>query len=314
MASVSAICAPRRTSIRLLSQVAGALQEFHRLLRIALRQRHGAESTQRVGLTAWIRQLPARVVGRLECRLGFAPVAHAFGHATHVVLGDDLIAKQAGRALRLQGARIDLIRLIAVAHAVVGGGNAIQRIQCVQRQTHFVVEALRATQVREALGKIALQAVHVAAREQGAGQHLVVLLGGGSGHGLIVERQCVRVLALHLEPFPATGLQTRAQTRALQPVLQQLHGGNLLLERGHVPLAVILAEQQPGAEFEIDIRLGSQLLQCLLRQSSRLVGVPAQRHRGLCQHALYRDMAGVREARLRRAGTPRHRESTQSLR
>ena len=186
------------------------------------------------------------------------PFLQVLVRTTEVVQRDRLFAQHPRLALLGERRGVDVARLGIVAHAVVEDRDAVHRRERVMAQAERFEEALRAAQVREAERILALQAEHVAAREERARQHLVVARLGGAAHGLLEEDERLRIVAERLAQLALAGQQSGPQARPLAAGKQGLDGLHLHLARALVALGGVVAQEQPRPDLEIGIGTPAQ--------------------------------------------------------
>ena len=225
------------------------------------------------------------------------PVAQILVRPSQVMQGDRRLALQAGRALSLECAGVDVLRLGVVAHAIVENGDAVERGQSVERFGEPLEQRIRASQVDEAAGVVTVHAQQVAAREQALGQHVVVVCLSGDGDGLLVLRHRLGVVARGLEDRALAEQHAGAQSLALRSRQQRRGRRNLLLRSGRVALGAVITQQQPGADLQVGVRAAFEDPQCLFGVPLARFGVGAHRERAALDQRLRRIHAHRRAAR-----------------
>jgi hypothetical protein len=159
---------------------------------------------------------------------------------------------------------------------------------------------LMSSKVGETGGVLTLQTSQVAARKQGAGQHLVVGSLGSDLHRLFVEAAGLRIVAGGFANRALASEHASAQAGA-RGFRQQIASSSHLLLRGClVSLRKVVAQQQAGADFQVDVGLAAQDFQCRVSVAAAGVGIGACRGPGSIDQCL-RGMQIARGVRCRDA-------------
>ena len=171
------------------------------------------------------------------------------------MLRHDLLAHQAGLALRLERGFEIVAGLRVVAHAVVERRHRVERIQRVLRQAQALVDIDGTAQIGQAAGQLATNAAQVAALEKRIGQGFVVVCSLRDIHRMFVERHRSRAFTGKLGEVAFATEELRRECR-LRGGRQERTCRFKMLQCGRsVAFGVVIAKQPVSGHLEIGVGL-----------------------------------------------------------